>query len=53
MLASLSLLRMFQKKVASCWIWTGGGVMSTLAAMESVSSMPDPCTDTGLSGASW
>ena len=31
--------------------------MSTLAMMESVSSMPnsctDSCTDTGLSGASW
>ena len=53
MLASLSLLRMFQKKVASCWIWTGGGVMSTLATMDSVSSMPDPVTDAGLSGASW
>ena len=51
MLASLSLLRMFQRNVASWWIWTGGGVMSTLAMMESVSSMPDSCTEAGLSGA--
>ena len=52
MLASLSLLRMFQRNVASWWIWTGGGLMSTLAMIESVSSMPDSCTDSGLSGAS-
>ena len=51
-LASLSLLRMFQRNVASWWIWTGGGVMSTLAMIESASSMPDSCTESGLSGAS-
>ena len=52
MLASLSLLRMFQKNVASWWIWTGGGLMSALAMKELVSSMTDSCADSGLSGPS-
>ena len=52
MLASLSLLRMFQRNVASWWIWTGGGLMSALAMRESVSSMPDSCNDSGLPGTS-